>query len=637
MTEAIPEPSILPEPFILLAVDPALGGVYVWGADGAGATFSLATLAWGLTGRSPVRVPASLALESLYPRLDAAATLASGRLVHRPGLVDRASGRALVIEAADLLPAPLAAALASQLSQPSHQERPILFARGASCPLPSDPIGAHCGLWLEWTTLTPSGTLRAACLSARQANSSLTGSDQDWGSLRARIRAARRRLAGMSISPALAEEICRRVTAAGIRQQPLDYFAARLCLARAAWHGRTAVTAEDIEAALQWVVRPRLAEPAVESPPEPDGMPADVNDAQRTLSPLAGVPINPGTEGTAGAGDTGSAEGAKDTEQRLSPGGTRGGRGDKVAGEPPAIVVPPAHLPAALVLTGAPSEPRRVGTHRSADGRPEARALARRQGGPLALVPTLLAALPFQPLRPPKPPLAIRVLPEDLRWRRRRPRSRTLYILAVDGSGSMAQGRMHLAKGAAVSVLASAYRERRYVALIDFRHRSARLVCPPGRSAALLRRQVVALPSGGGTPLPAALALAARVVHRWRLRHPDGRAVLVLFTDGKANVPLPDAPRAGAPAGAGVARDTADAAPSAVSDDAAAAAGAARAPRTDHRQRAQAQANQLATRLRALGVPSFLVDTGPPGTSEPLLELARSLGARLVQVAFRRR
>src|SRR5690606_40861767 len=158
-----------------------------------------------------------------------------------------------------------------------------------------------------------------------------------------------------------AVEICRRGTAAGIRQQPLDYFAARWCLARAAWHGRTAVSAEDIEAALQWVVRPRLAEPAVETPPEPAGMPADVNDAQRTLSPRAGAPINPGTEGTAGAGDTGSAEGAKDTEQQLSPAGTGGDKGDKVAGEPPAIVVPPAHLPAALVLTGAPSEPRRVG------------------------------------------------------------------------------------------------------------------------------------------------------------------------------------------------------------------------------------------------------------------------------------
>src|SRR5690606_40306843 len=174
----------------------------------------------------------------------------------------------------------------------------------------------------------------------------------------------------------------------------------------------------------------------------------------------------------------------------------------------------------------------------------------------------------------------------------------TLYILAVDGSGSMAQGRMHLAKGAAVSVLASAYRERRYVALIDFRHRSARLVCPPGRSAALIRRQIAALPSGGGTPLPAALALAARLVHRWRLRHPDGRAVLVLFTDGKANVPLPDTPRAGATAGAGVAPALAAAAPSAVRDDAA-AAGAARAARMVHRQRAQAGTIQLAALLRA--------------------------------------
>ncbi|MFS8544490.1 MAG: hypothetical protein LOD91_11735, partial [Limnochordales bacterium] len=81
----------VPEPFILLAVDPALQGVYMWGSPDAGPP--LPVLARGLTGRPPVRVPARLSPDQLADPLDVQATLAQGRPVHRPGLLARPNRR----------------------------------------------------------------------------------------------------------------------------------------------------------------------------------------------------------------------------------------------------------------------------------------------------------------------------------------------------------------------------------------------------------------------------------------------------------------------------------------------------------------------------------------------------------------
>lgn len=616
----------IPEPFILLAIDPTLRGAYVWGTRADPAFWPIGTLARGLTGRMPLRLPPATTPELLAPRLDVMATLTCRRPVHRPGLVQRAAGGAIVIDAADLIPTPAAAALASQLAQTVSRKRPILFARSDARPLPSDPLAAFCGLWIAVDAMASSDLAKAAVLAQeRQDEGVLAGISVDWDALRARILAARRLAATISLTASLAEQICRRVAAAGVRDHTLDFFAARACLARAAWHGRSAVEEDDIEAALRWVVYPRVGA----TPADATDLALSADQAQSLSLPSqqAAAPRGHGgdglgvredqTENTApGAEGTSVPESNDNLTAVGQPGPNRGHppaqgsspAGTGAAGDPPVIVVPPAALPSVLPLAATanplrPGRPTSPGRH---DGRPEARVTARRYDGPPAIVPSVLAALPWQAVRTALPASTVRVLPEDLRWRRRRPRPRTLYVLAVDGSGSMVQGRMQLAKGAAIQVLAGAYRERRYVALIDFRHRTARLVCPPGRSSALIRRHITALPSGGGTPLPAALALAARLVQRWRLRHPDGRTALILFTDGKANVPLSGAHRTGETSG-------------------------------DHRARAWAETMQLADRLRAMDVRCVLVDVGPPGTEGPLKQLAHRLAATIVRIAAVRR
>jgi len=107
----------------------------------------------------------------------------------------------------------------------------------------------------------------------------------------------------------------------------------------------------------------------------------------------------------------------------------------------------------------------------------------------------------------------------------------------VDASGSMALHRMRQAKGAVNALLQQAYVHRDQVALLAFRGEQAELLLPPSQSVELAKRALDVLPTGGGTPLAAALLAAYQVSEQARSRGIP-RTTLVLITDGRPNVPL---------------------------------------------------------------------------------------------------
>ncbi len=130
-----------------------------------------------------------------------------------------------------------------------------------------------------------------------------------------------------------------------------------------------------------------------------------------------------------------------------------------------------------------------------------------------------------------------RIQPQDLRVRLRRARVGNLVLFVVDASGSMAaRKRMVAVKGAMLGLLLEAYQKRDRVGLIAFRGQGAELLAPPTNSVELAERRLRRLPTGGRTPLAAGLALAEQVL----ARHSGGREapepLLVLVTDGRANV-----------------------------------------------------------------------------------------------------
>jgi magnesium chelatase subunit D len=125
----------------------------------------------------------------------------------------------------------------------------------------------------------------------------------------------------------------------------------------------------------------------------------------------------------------------------------------------------------------------------------------------------------------------------DIREPVRQHKRGALILFAVDASGSMAaRKRMATAKGAVLALLQRAYQERDQVGLVQFRGTQAALVLPPTNSTSRAARALADLPTGGRTPLAAGLRLARRTLQAAMMRDSLQQPVLVLVTDGRANV-----------------------------------------------------------------------------------------------------
>jgi magnesium chelatase subunit D len=128
--------------------------------------------------------------------------------------------------------------------------------------------------------------------------------------------------------------------------------------------------------------------------------------------------------------------------------------------------------------------------------------------------------------------------PDDLRFKRFKRKTGTLFIFAVDASGSMALHRINQAKGALLHLLQQSYIRRDQVAIVGFRAERAEILLPPSQSVVRARRILDGLSVGGATPLSAALAVSLGIAERAAAKQGAQRIVLMLFTDGNANIPL---------------------------------------------------------------------------------------------------
>jgi len=177
-----------------------------------------------------------------------------------------------------------------------------------------------------------------------------------------------------------------------------------------------------------------------------------------------------------------------------------------------------------------------------------------------------------------------------VRYRQRRGAT-TIFV--VDASGSLAINRLAEVKGAIELLLADCYVRRDNVALIAFRGRSGEIVLPPTRSTARARRALTGLPGGGGTPI--ACGLDAALVVAEQSRRKGQTPLVVLMTDGRANIT-----RNGAPGRPQAMRDALDA----------------------------------AHRLGAARVASLTIDTSPPSARDdaPASAIAEAMNARYVRL-----
>ena len=136
---------------------------------------------------------------------------------------------------------------------------------------------------------------------------------------------------------------------------------------------------------------------------------------------------------------------------------------------------------------------------------------------------------------------------EDFHVTRFRQLGQTTTVFVVDASGSAALNRLAEAKGAVEMLLADCYVRRDSVAVLAFRGTRAEILLPPTRSLVRAKRSLAGLPGGGGTPLAAGIDAAAALAAQ--IRRKGETPIIVLLTDGKANIGRDGRPGRG-PAGA---------------------------------------------------------------------------------------
>ncbi|MSQ27730.1 MAG: VWA domain-containing protein [Dehalococcoidia bacterium] len=334
--------------------------------------------------------------------------------------------------------------------------------------------------------------------------------------LRTRLERAQALLPSVMVAEALLEHIGEICSAYGVDGLRGDIVVYKTSVALAAYHGRTQVEMDDVREAARLALLHRRRRDPFDQPESAE------QELENTLDRLdSQTPSDHGTDG---------APTLEAADQVFAPG-------------PPPALRPLATEPARPWPLRAPSPPgRRAGGQienrmgRYTRSQPASGPLTY---GSLALDATVRAAAPFQIRRRStgEGRAGIVIEPGDLQEKIKVAPHANLVLFLVDASGSMAaQRRMSAVKGAVLALLRDVYRRRDRVGLITFRGSGAQQALAPTGSVELAERRLRVLPTGGKTPLADALRLAHEVIARERRVAQRWEPLLVLITDGRANL-----------------------------------------------------------------------------------------------------
>jgi magnesium chelatase subunit D len=415
------------------------------------------------------------------------------------------------------------------------------------------------------------------------------------------VQGARRLLPEIEIAAELIAALCGTGLALGAGSPRVSLLAVRAARAMAALDGRHRVSTDDAVAAGRLVFAPRATRVPQQTASEqtndqesPDTQTPPVGAQEEQPAPSSSAEA-PGETPPRAADEPPRAKDEPPPEAEEEP-----ARPDDVILAATQAAIPRGlltRLRMGVAARGGSHAPGRTGALRTGGtrGRPAGvRVGASRGHARLNVMETLRAAAPWQRLRGRTSAANSRVLiqPGDFRTTRYLERSQTLTIFAVDASGSSALNRLAEAKGAVELLLADCYVRRDLVAVITFRGRRAEVLLPPTRSLVRAKRNLAGMPGGGGTPLASAIDCAALLGGQAKRR--GETPLLVLLTDGRANVALD---------GSG------------------------------GRDAAHADALRAARRLRSLSIATLFIDTSPhPGTAAAAL--AGAINAEYLPLPF---
>jgi Mg-chelatase subunit ChlI/Mg-chelatase subunit ChlD len=154
----------------------------------------------------------------------------------------------------------------------------------------------------------------------------------------------------------------------------------------------------------------------------------------------------------------------------------------------------------------------------------------------IALEPTIRAAAPYQLTRM-KPDLSVVIKPQDIRIKMREYRAPFSIIILVDLSLSMISSIVNLGK-AITTLHQIAFRRRDRVGLVVFKGNDAFVLQEPTTNVELVVKKLWTTGVSDFTPMAKGMLKARRVLRLEKQRNKDSIHMLIVISDGIANVPL---------------------------------------------------------------------------------------------------
>jgi magnesium chelatase subunit D len=584
---------------ILNLVDPLIGGVLIMGHRGTGKSTAVRALAallppievvagcpFNCDPANPcsncvtneerrsqsvpvpvVELPLGATEDRVCGTIDIERALASGRKVFDPGLLARANRGFLYIDEVNLLDDHLVDLLLDVAATGRNRveregisvEHPASFVligsgnpeEGDLRPQLLDRFGLHTEVVTENYLKNRVDIVVRRDAYDRDAAGFCTSYAPHQQQLVKRISRARRNLRNIDVPRAILEKIaqlCADLKVDGHRGELTIMRAAR---ALAAFEGRKSVNSEDVKRVSAMSLRHRMRRDALDETATREQIDQAVEEVfpQSTTAPQSNrqrekdfEDQNDDQEDRKDTGDIEPAFSPPNPTPSTSRNGARPNKKD--APSPPAVENRSRESRLEDQLQPKDRRKSRTKTRRSAGAKAALQQLRGRYmrsvefknaGARVAVDATLRAMVAHARPRKSSAPLTP-VSSNALRYKLLKDKQGTLFIFAIDASGSMAANRIARAKSTILKLLRKSYLNRDSVAIVSFHGMTASLDLPPSRSILRARRVLDSLRMGGSTPLGAGLVTTIELINL--VSDKFGETVVLLFTDGRSNVPL---------------------------------------------------------------------------------------------------
>jgi len=574
---------------ILNVVDPLIGGVLIMGHRGTGKSTAVRALADLLpqitvvngcpyncdpqdkqnlcdqccakaeledtkqTAVPVVELPLGATEDRVCGTIDIERALAAGRKAFDPGLLARANRGFLYIDEVNLLEDHLVDLLldvaVTGINKVEREgvsvEHPASFVligsgnpeEGELRPQLLDRFGLHAEVTTENYLKNRVDIVERREAYDRQRDSFCESFAANQEQLRKRITRARAGLAKLPMARSVLEKIAQLCADLKVDGHRGELTIMRASRALAAFEGRRAVTEEHVKRVSAMALRHRLRRDALDETATSEQIQQAVDEVFPNTAPP------PSSSGN-GGGDTQPQDrpgkvNKQAPRQRASASGASARPNDADVLSPPAVekksgeVKLDEHLRSNERKEKSLSQSRRTSGGKAAlvqrRGR-YTRAVTFKSSGARVAIDATLRALASLEGR------LIPVNPQALRYKLLKHKQGTLFVFAIDASGSMAANRIARAKSTILKLLRKSYLNRDSVAIVSFHGTTANVDLPPSRSILRARRVLDSLRMGGSTPL--ALGLVTTIELLEIVGNKFGESVVLLFTDGRSNVPL---------------------------------------------------------------------------------------------------